>query len=95
MCIHGLLIALLNYLGFRCSYPRGLNCEKEGRICAEAFFLLLCRRRISEVLEIGEQMLEARSLKKAVVPSTLIEYPSPANLQSDRVSLHVSDDGTS
>ncbi|CAH1435425.1 unnamed protein product [Lactuca virosa] len=25
----------------------------------------------------------------------LIEYPSPANLQSNRLSLHVSDDGTS
>ncbi|KAI3513605.1 hypothetical protein L1887_20941 [Cichorium endivia] len=40
-------------------------------------------------------MLEARSLKKAVVPSALIEHPSPANLQSNRLSLHVTDDGTS
>ncbi|KAI3736637.1 hypothetical protein L2E82_26565 [Cichorium intybus] len=48
-----------------------------------------------EDCEIEEQMLEARSLKKAVVPSALIEHPSPANLQSNRLSLHVSDDGTS
>ncbi|XP_024973054.1 uncharacterized protein LOC112511603 isoform X2 [Cynara cardunculus var. scolymus] len=40
-------------------------------------------------------MLEARSLKKVEVPSTLIEYPSPANLHSNRLALHVSEDGTS
>ncbi|KAD4584772.1 hypothetical protein E3N88_22373 [Mikania micrantha] len=40
-------------------------------------------------------MLKARSLKKAVVPSTLIHHPSPANLHSNRLSLHVSEDGTS
>ncbi|KAK9053771.1 hypothetical protein SSX86_024845 [Deinandra increscens subsp. villosa] len=40
-------------------------------------------------------MLKARSLKKAVVPSTLIDHPSPANLHSNRLSLHVSEDGTS
>lgn len=42
-----------------------------------------------------KKMLFARSLKKAAVPSSLIEYPSPANLQSNRISLHVSEDGTS
>ncbi|KAI3685644.1 hypothetical protein L6452_34898 [Arctium lappa] len=40
-------------------------------------------------------MLEATSLKKVVVPSTLIEYPSPANLHSNRLALHVGEDGTS
>jgi len=34
-------------------------------------------------------MLEAKSLRKAVVPSTLIEHPSPGNLQSTRLALHV------
>ncbi|XP_071717132.1 uncharacterized protein [Rutidosis leptorrhynchoides] len=38
-------------------------------------------------------MLEARSLKKAVVPATLIQHPSPANLQSNRISLHVNEEG--
>ncbi|CAK9154136.1 unnamed protein product [Ilex paraguariensis] len=36
-------------------------------------------------------MLEAKSLRKAVVPSSLIEYPSPGNLQSTRLALHVND----
>ncbi|KAG7942965.1 hypothetical protein I3843_15G014400 [Carya illinoinensis] len=40
-------------------------------------------------------MLEAQSLRKAVVPSTLIENPSPGNLQSTRLALHVSVDGSS
>ncbi|KAK1436404.1 hypothetical protein QVD17_02184 [Tagetes erecta] len=39
-------------------------------------------------------MLKARSLKKAVVPATLIEHPSPANLHSNRLSLHVNEDAT-
>ncbi|KAF7821958.1 wd repeat-containing protein [Senna tora] len=34
-------------------------------------------------------MLEAKSLKKAVVPSTLIQNPSPGSLQSTRLALHV------
>ncbi|KAM7507897.1 hypothetical protein LguiA_018350 [Lonicera macranthoides] len=34
-------------------------------------------------------MLEAKSLRKAKVPSSLIEYPSPANIQSTRLALHV------
>lgn len=33
--------------------------------------------------------LEAKSLSKAVVPSTLLENPSPGNLQSTRLALHV------
>ncbi|GLT55000.1 hypothetical protein SLA2020_281570 [Shorea laevis] len=40
-------------------------------------------------------MLEAKSLRKAVVPSTLIEHPSPGNLQSTRLALHASEDGSS
>ncbi|KAF4354223.1 hypothetical protein G4B88_006974, partial [Cannabis sativa] len=40
-------------------------------------------------------MLEAKSLRKAVVPSTLIPNPSPANLQSSRLALHVSHDVSS
>ncbi|XP_062101369.1 uncharacterized protein LOC133807207 [Humulus lupulus] len=40
-------------------------------------------------------MLEAKSLRKAVVPSTLIPNPSPANLQSSRLALYVSDDVSS
>ncbi|KAJ6730628.1 hypothetical protein OIU85_021427 [Salix viminalis] len=40
-------------------------------------------------------VLEARSLRKAVVPSTLIENPSPGNLQSTRLALHVNEDGSS
>ncbi|XP_057446067.1 uncharacterized protein LOC130738160 [Lotus japonicus] len=35
-------------------------------------------------------MLEAKCLKKAVVPSTLIENPSPGSIQSTRLALHVS-----
>ncbi|XP_054823431.1 uncharacterized protein LOC129321620 [Prosopis cineraria] len=37
-------------------------------------------------------MLEAKSLKKAVVPSTLIQDPSPGSLQSTRLAVHVSED---
>ncbi|XP_043809509.1 uncharacterized protein LOC110605820 isoform X2 [Manihot esculenta] len=40
-------------------------------------------------------MLEARSLRKAVVPSTLIENPSPGNLQPTRLALHVNEDAFS
>lgn len=40
-------------------------------------------------------MLEVRSLRKAAVPSTLIENPSPGNLQSTRLALHVNEDGSS
>ncbi|KAJ6335853.1 hypothetical protein OIU78_012457 [Salix suchowensis] len=40
-------------------------------------------------------VLEARSLRKAAVPSTLIENPSPGNLQSTRLALHVNEDGSS
>ncbi|KAI3733093.1 hypothetical protein L1987_64311 [Smallanthus sonchifolius] len=47
------------------------------------------RRRLCE-----RQMLKARSLKKAVVPST-IQHPTPANFHSNRLSLHVSEDGSS
>ncbi|GKV36158.1 hypothetical protein SLEP1_g44319 [Rubroshorea leprosula] len=39
--------------------------------------------------------LEAKSLRKAVVPSTLIENPSPGNIQSTRLALHVNQDGSS
>ncbi|KAK6118786.1 hypothetical protein DH2020_047477 [Rehmannia glutinosa] len=34
-------------------------------------------------------MLEAKRLNKAVVPKTLIPYPSPANLQSTRLAVHI------
>ncbi|VFQ86703.1 unnamed protein product [Cuscuta campestris] len=34
-------------------------------------------------------MLEAKSLKKAAVPSSLFEHPSPGNLQPTRLALHV------
>ena len=37
----------------------------------------------------SSMVLEARSLRKAAVPSTLIENPSPGNLQSTRLALHV------
>ncbi|KAF8404430.1 hypothetical protein HHK36_009315 [Tetracentron sinense] len=40
-------------------------------------------------------MLEAKSLRKAVVPPSLLENPSPANLQSTRLALHVNGDGSS
>ncbi|TXG53300.1 hypothetical protein EZV62_022469 [Acer yangbiense] len=40
-------------------------------------------------------LLEAKSLRKAVVPSTLIDNPSPGNLQSTRLALHVNEDGSS
>ncbi|KAL5703681.1 hypothetical protein ACHQM5_022206 [Ranunculus cassubicifolius] len=39
--------------------------------------------------------IEARSLRKAVVPSNLIRNPSPASFQSNRLALHVSPDGSS
>ncbi|KDP30770.1 hypothetical protein JCGZ_15199 [Jatropha curcas] len=40
-------------------------------------------------------MLEARSLSKAVIPSTLFENPSPGNLQPTRLALHVNEDNSS
>ncbi|XP_017437611.1 uncharacterized protein LOC108343754 isoform X2 [Vigna angularis] len=40
-------------------------------------------------------MLEAKCLKKAVVPSTLIDYPSPGSIQCTRLALRVSEDGRS
>ncbi|KAM1042734.1 hypothetical protein ACFX13_034854 [Malus domestica] len=40
-------------------------------------------------------MLEAKSLSKAVVPSSLIENPSPGSLQSTRLALHVAEDCSS
>ncbi|WMV26753.1 hypothetical protein MTR67_020138 [Solanum verrucosum] len=39
--------------------------------------------------------LKAKCLKKAVVPSTLIQHPSPANLQSTRLAIHMNDDNDS
>lgn len=36
-----------------------------------------------------KQMLEAKCLKKAVVPSTLIQDPSPGSLQCTRLALRV------
>lgn len=40
-------------------------------------------------------MLEAKSLIRAVVPSSLLQYPSPAHLQSTRLAIHVSSRGSS
>ncbi|XP_059630494.1 uncharacterized protein LOC132273549 isoform X2 [Cornus florida] len=40
-------------------------------------------------------MLEAKSLRKAAVPSSLLEYPSPGNLQSTRLAVNVNGDGSS
>ncbi|KAF3445507.1 hypothetical protein FNV43_RR10683 [Rhamnella rubrinervis] len=40
-------------------------------------------------------MLEAKGLSKVVVPSTLIPNPSPGNLQSTRLAVHVAEDGSS
>ncbi|KAK6115065.1 hypothetical protein DH2020_007334 [Rehmannia glutinosa] len=34
-------------------------------------------------------MLEAKRLNKAVVPKTLISHPSPANIQSTRLAVHI------
>ncbi|XVF64303.1 hypothetical protein PTKIN_Ptkin09bG0158000 [Pterospermum kingtungense] len=39
--------------------------------------------------------LEAKSLRKAVVPLTLLDNPSPGNLQSTRLALHVNEEGSS
>ncbi|GAB4845146.1 hypothetical protein Ancab_038550 [Ancistrocladus abbreviatus] len=36
-------------------------------------------------------MLEAKSLRKATVPFSLIPYPSPGSIQPTRLALHVSD----
>ncbi|KAL3638920.1 hypothetical protein CASFOL_016827 [Castilleja foliolosa] len=40
-------------------------------------------------------MLEAKRLKKAVVPETLIPHPSPANLQCTRLAVHANEDASS
>lgn len=40
-------------------------------------------------------MLEAKSLRKAVVPVSLLEHPSPGNLQSTRLALHLNGDASS
>ncbi|KAF5181115.1 hypothetical protein FRX31_029299 [Thalictrum thalictroides] len=40
-------------------------------------------------------MIEAKSLRKAVVPSSLIPNPSPASFQSNRLALRISSDGSS
>ncbi|KAL2519829.1 uncharacterized protein Fot_23752 [Forsythia ovata] len=40
-------------------------------------------------------MLEVKSLKKAVVPQSLFDHPSPANIQSTRLALHVDGDNSS
>lgn len=40
-------------------------------------------------------MLKAKSLSRVAVPPSLLDNPSPANLQSTRLALHVSDDGSS
>ncbi|XP_062025147.1 uncharacterized protein LOC133741230 isoform X1 [Rosa rugosa] len=40
-------------------------------------------------------MLKAKSLSKVAVPPSLIHNPSPANIQSTRLALHVSEDGSS
>ncbi|CAM8998857.1 unnamed protein product [Rhodiola kirilowii] len=40
-------------------------------------------------------ILKARSLRKAAVPSSLIQNPSPGNLQSTRLALHFSEDDLS
>ncbi|XP_077242073.1 uncharacterized protein LOC143882472 isoform X2 [Tasmannia lanceolata] len=40
-------------------------------------------------------MLEAKSLRKALVPPSLLQNPSPANLQSTRLALHVNGDDCS
>ncbi|KAI3945710.1 hypothetical protein MKW98_022984 [Papaver atlanticum] len=37
-------------------------------------------------------MLEAKSLRKAVISPTLVQNPSPGNLQSTRFALHVNED---
>ncbi|XP_039060654.1 uncharacterized protein LOC120204672 isoform X2 [Hibiscus syriacus] len=39
--------------------------------------------------------LEAKSLRKAVVPSALLDNPSPGSLQSTRLALHVNEDAFS
>ncbi|XP_043719215.1 uncharacterized protein LOC122667087 isoform X2 [Telopea speciosissima] len=40
-------------------------------------------------------MLEAQSLRKVVIPPTLLQNPSPANLQSTRLAIHVKGDSSS
>lgn len=39
-------------------------------------------------------MLEVKSLKKALVPKSLIPNPSPGNLQSTRLAIHVKEDAS-
>ncbi|TQD95545.1 hypothetical protein C1H46_018838 [Malus baccata] len=51
---------------------------------------------VSKLDTTGEgKMLEAKSLSKAVVPSSLIKNPSPGSLQSTRLALHVAEDCSS
>ncbi|KAG0499991.1 hypothetical protein HPP92_000063 [Vanilla planifolia] len=40
------------------------------------------------------EMLEPQSLRKAVIPPSLLSDPSPGSLQSTRLALRVSDDGS-
>ncbi|TYK22765.1 uncharacterized protein E5676_scaffold1163G00970 [Cucumis melo var. makuwa] len=40
-------------------------------------------------------MLKAKGLRKVVVPSILMDHPSPGNIQPTRLALHVSPDGSS
>ncbi|KAF5955213.1 hypothetical protein HYC85_008069 [Camellia sinensis] len=40
-------------------------------------------------------MLEAKSLRKAMVPCSLLEHPSPGSVQSTRLALHVNADHSS
>ncbi|KAG6526374.1 hypothetical protein ZIOFF_016357 [Zingiber officinale] len=40
-------------------------------------------------------MLEAKSLRKAAVPPSLLGNPSPGNIQATRLALHVNDGGSS
>ncbi|XP_028101822.1 uncharacterized protein LOC114301106 isoform X1 [Camellia sinensis] len=40
-------------------------------------------------------MLEAKSLRKAMVPCSLLEHPSPGSVQSTRLTLHVNADHSS
>ncbi|XP_042487153.1 uncharacterized protein LOC122067384 isoform X1 [Macadamia integrifolia] len=39
-------------------------------------------------------MLEAKSLRKVIIPPTLLQNPSPANLQSTRLAIHVKEDSS-
>lgn len=39
-------------------------------------------------------MLEAKSLRKAKVPPSLLEHPSPGHIQSTRLALHINEDSS-